>query len=275
MRTLTTGAAALLIAAIVGMLALAGVQAQEPAQAEGPSYSTPDDLRDAVNAFITAVDLADVDGTPTDDKTDGRIVINDNDVPDTLANALAWVRWQEERKAGGKATLPAYQGVQRLKTAYEETKASCEAALGGTCEWATLAPVELGPVTVQVWVQRESLDTYTVRVLESTSRGPAVGMPQLATLVRDGKWRVQTDTVHTLGNGTKVAVSLRLLRDGRAEFCVASDRNGNGRYGVSDGGACPEMRYAPANTPFARPMLSSPVSIAYTPTTWWMAADGS
>ena len=275
MRTLTTGAAALLIAAIVGMLALAGVQAQEP------SYSTPDDLRAAANALIAAVDRADVDLGSTDDRTDGQIVIDGESGPDTFERALAWVAWQEGRAAQGKATLPAFEDVQVLKAVYDETKESCEAALGGTCEWADLDPSPRGDATVLVSAVRESLGTYTVRVVEITPLGNTgrvdvtVGGSQLATLKADGNWRTQEDTLLTLGNGTTVGVTLRLLRDGRVEFGISSDRNRDGRYSYRDGGALPVQRFAPVNARIGRPLVSSPVSIAYTPTSWQMMADGS
>ena len=282
MRTLTTGAAALLIAAIVGMLALAGVQAQEPAaESDVPRYSTPNDLRVAANAFVTKVDLADVDGTPTDDKTDGRIVIRGIAGDDTIERALEWLAWQEDREASGKATLSLFEEARALKDTYDRTKASCEAWLGGTCVWSTDAPVNRDPATVLVWAQREDRTTYTVRVLEIAPRGDTgwnetiLGDAQLVTLRRDGNWRTQPDTLHTLRNGTTVGVTLRQLPDGRVEFAVSSDRNRDGRYGYADGGALPDQRFAPVNARFERPMLSSPVSIEDTPTTWWLSADGS
>ena len=271
-RTLATGAAALLIAAIVGVLALTGASAQE-------SYpATPEGLNAARLAFIAEVARFDADVyLPESERADGQIVINGMTGPDTLERALEWLNWQVERERAGKATLAALPRVKELKAAYDATKKACEDAYG-VCEWATLAPDAQPDVKVRVRAVRVDVTTWRVQVQERGPRDGAKGEGEEATVeLTDNTARAVAATAYTLSNGTLVAVVVDLKRDKRVEFFIVRDSNQDGEFtrADSDSIARPDARFAPSNTPHARPLLSSTVDIPYTATAWWLQGDGS
>lgn len=272
LRTLTTGAAALLIAAIVGVLALTGASAQEQAP------PTPDDLKAARLAFIAEVDRADADvDLPEADRTNGRIVIMGVGGPDTLERALAWLDWQNARDANGQTTLPALEKARELKDILDDVQAKCVAAYG-VCEWAMLAPIVSGPATVRVQVERLSASSWTVQIVEP-GKGGAHGEPNsgpTVTVEPTTRARVLAETELTLSNGTKVRVVVDQKRDLRVEFAIVPDSNRDGRFTAADDVAFPDQRFAPANTRHNRPLSSSTVSIPdYRDTAWWLQVDGS
>ena len=272
MRTLTTGAAALLIAAIVGVLALTGASAQE---SEPP---TPGDLYLAQVAFRAEVDSADADvDVPKPDRADGIIVINGVPGPDSLERALEWLEWQEGRAKAALPTLAALQEARSLKAVMDATEEACIAAYG-VCAWARLAPAERGDATVSVLAVRLSASSWTVRIVES-GVGPH-GEPGLGTEVTvkpTTTARVVPGTAHTLSNGTRVAVVVDKKRDTRVEFAIIADTHERHlrEFTRDDTVAFPDLRFAPGNTRHGQTLLSSPVSIAYTPTAWLLQGDGS
>lgn len=267
MRTLTTGAVALLIAAIVGVLALTAASAQEP------SYpATPEGLRQAQLAFIAEVDRADADRDDKDD-TDGRIIIDGTGGPDTLQRALAWLDWQNGREARGESTLEALGDVRVAKAALDQTERACIAAFV-VCVWDTPDPVVADDVEVQVRVVRKSVSEWSVNIRELGSRG-GVTDGEAMTVEPTADERAIAETGHTLRNGTRVVVVVDLKRDKRLEVGILLDKNGNGRVDRTETLRLPDQRFAPANARFERPLLSSRVDIPYTATEWWLAEDGS
>ena len=271
LRTLATGAAALLIAAIVGVLALTGASAQEP-----PYEATPEGLAKATAALVRAADLADVDQGNTDvNRTDGLITIGETSKPASLASAEEWLSWQQGRAEKGELTgsdQTALDAVQAAKDARDATKRACEAAFG-VCEWANPAPNEQEPVQVRVRVVRSDVSSWSVRIEEIGPRG-GVYSPDTMTLVTvdptDYRARVIDETAYTLSNGSRVAVVVDLQRNKRVEFFVARDPNRDGKYRDAVPYR-PDQRFAPANTRYMMPLLSSTVDIPYTATEWWLA----
>ena len=267
LRTITTGAAALLIAAIVGLLALTGASAQGPS--EPPN---PEDLRVARNAFIAEADKADADIDEPGDRTDGQIVINGQSGPDTFARALAWLLWQNDRLAKGQRTLPALPDVQAAKDELDEIEANCIEAFV-VCEWAQHSPSVRGDATVLVQAVRLSASSWSVRILEVGlgSHDDEVTVGEAVTVeLTSNRARVLSGTELTLSNGTPVRVVVDLKLNKRVEFAVLPDSNGDTRFNSADAIARPNQRFAPANARFNRPLLSSPVSIAYTASAWWL-----
>ena len=269
MRTLTTGAAALLTATIVGVLALTGA-----ASAHESAPPTPDDLKAAQTAFIAAVDAADADvDLPEAGRANGRIVINGVPGPDSLERALEWLEWQEGRAKAALPTLAALPEARHLKAAMDATEEACIAAFG-VCAWDNPEAVDDDPVDVRVRVVRSSVSSWSIRIEEVGPRG-GVYRGDEATVEPTTTARVIADSAYTLSNGARVAVVVDLKRDKRVEFAILADSNRDGRFNRSDNIALPDLRFVPGNARFGQPLRSSTVSIAYTPTEWWLQGDGS
>lgn len=281
MRTLATGAAALLIAAIVGVLALTGVSAQGPSDP-----ADPDDLKKAQEDFVRMVDLADVDQDDTDQRTDGLITIGTDIDGADLPRALEWLAWMDTRPPGELTARDreVLESVRDAKAAMDKIQKDCSAVYG-VCEWTALdafAPIDeglnTGPNTVRVQAVRVSATTWRVQVLEIGSGGGVKRGPEVTVEPTETASAV-LGTAHRLKNDSLVAVVVDLKRDKRVEFAIVRDANGDGEFTrKDDGGAVvrPDNRFAPGNTRINdRPLLSSKVSIPDTVTEWSLQGDGS